>query len=768
MAESQKRQSTLFAFLPNQSTKESNKESSESSSSYGKKKGKVLAKQDYEKKRKRNFQEQWKSEFPWLGIAADESGAKMYCFYCRENEALADKSSPLFSGCGSDGNYRRDPLVSHNTSKCHLACAKAWQKNNQLDYQPPIKKAVQQMITSLDEKNRHHLRVLMNTAFFVGKEELAFRKFGSLCDLQEKNGVKMESMYRNEKMCSQFIASIADVEKEKTKREVRETRFLSLLSDGSTDAGIIEQETVFVRYVDKQGQPWTKFVDIVRLESATAAGVCNAITTGLETIDIDEETLKKKLVGCNFDGASVMMGKKSGVAVQIQKKVQQPVVILHCVAHNLELAVLDAVKTIPYLETFDETIRQVFKFYYYSPKKRREVNAVSEILDENPANFSSNIKKTRWLSSRHRALAAMEKNLAVTVTHLEQVSSGKGEDAAKAKGILKQITTGKFARFLYFMLDVTAVLKELSESFQRADLFITDVARKLDTAISNLELLKNDKPPTELSKFQTKFKSSYDEGKKILLNGKNNSQEVSLKDNSQSTDLRKLFSRFLTDTINYLEKRFASLSSPPLSDFTVFDYRNFPVQRGERASYGNEEVQRLVDYFAPLLSQEEKDGAVKEWQELKSFLATQRALKPNDVYASLLARNQNDLNNVLVLVKLMITISPTTATCERSFSAMNRLKTMLKTRMQQETLCNLLRVKDQGTVLKEFDPDSAIEQWLLKAKTKRHIVSKPNATSSAIHGDTNDGREVEQEQQEDDNMLLPPLPHLVVDEEEIE
>lgn len=160
--------------------------------------------------------------------------------------------------------------------------------------------------------------------------------------------------------------------------------------------------------MDKQGLPWTKFVDIVPLESATAAGVCNAITTSLETIDIDEETLKK-LVGCNFDGASVMMGKKSGVAVQIQKKVPPPVVILHCVAHNLELAVLDAVKTIPYLETFDETIRQVFKFYYYSPKKRREVNAVSEILDENPANFSSNIEKTRWLSSRHRALAAMEK-----------------------------------------------------------------------------------------------------------------------------------------------------------------------------------------------------------------------------------------------------------------------------------------------------------------------------------------------------------------------
>ena len=98
---------------------------------------------------------------------------------------------------------------------------------------------------------------------------------------------------------------------------------------------------------------------------------------------------------------------------------------------------------------------------------------------------------------------------------------------------------------------------------------------------------------------------------------------------------------------------------------------------------------------------------------------------------------------------------------------MNRLKTVLKTRMQQGTLTNLSRVKDQGTVLKEFDSDSAIDQWLFEAKTKHHILSKPNVTSSVNHSDTNDGREVEQEQQEDDNMSLPPLPHLVVDEKKI-
>ena len=95
---------------------------------------------------------------------------------------------------------------------------------------------------------------------------------------------------------------------------------------------------------------------------------------------------------------------------------------------------------------------------------------------------------------------------------------------------------------------------------------------------------------------------------------------------------------------------------------------------------------------------------------------------------------------------------------------MNRLKTVLKTRMQQGTLSNLLRVKDTGLVLKEFDPDSAIDLSLLKAKTKCHILSKTSAiSSSAIHSlnDTSAVGEEEQEQELEDDSMLPPLPHLV-------
>ena len=158
-------------------------------------------------------------------------------------------------------------------------------------------------------------------------------------------------------------------------------------------------------------------------------------------------TLEQKLVGCNFDGASVMLGSKTGVATQLNERVNQNIVIMHCVAHNLELGVGDAIKSIPYLQYFMNSVSQIFRFYYYSPNKRRELHGFADVFEEQAAYYSSGSQKTRWVASRHRALLALEK--------LEHVATGTGEDAAKARGMVKAIKTEKFVTFLYFLLDVT-------------------------------------------------------------------------------------------------------------------------------------------------------------------------------------------------------------------------------------------------------------------------------------------------------------------------
>ena len=117
----------------------------------------------------------------------------------------------------------------------------------------------------------------------------------------------------------------------------------------------------------------------------------------------------------------------AGVATQLNNKVTQNIVVMHCVAHCLiELAVGDAIKTVPYLQSFMDTASQIFPFYYYSPKKRRELHGFADIFEEKAAYYSSGSQKTRWVASRHRALLALEKNLAITVKHLEHVGTGNG------------------------------------------------------------------------------------------------------------------------------------------------------------------------------------------------------------------------------------------------------------------------------------------------------------------------------------------------------
>lgn len=186
----------------------------------------------------------------------------------------------------------------------------------------------------------------------------------------------------------------------------------------------------------------------------------------------------------------------------------------------LELGVGDAIKTVPYLQSLMDSVSQIFRFYYYSPKKRRELHGFTDVFEEQAAYYSSGSQKTRWVARRHRALLALGKNFAITVKHLEHVGSRTGEDAAKAKGMVKAIKTEKFVRFLYFLLDVTNILRELSLQFQSDDLFITKVSMKLETALTKLAGLKDSDPLPITATFQAKFQSNYNSESDLFKCGK--------------------------------------------------------------------------------------------------------------------------------------------------------------------------------------------------------------------------------------------------------
>ncbi|KAI4806442.1 hypothetical protein KUCAC02_017267, partial [Chaenocephalus aceratus] len=130
------------------------------------------------------------------------------------------------------------------------------------------------------------------------------------------------------------------------------------MGDGSTDISVTEQENVYVRYV-KDGLPATEFIDIMAVKSADANGVLAALLEALHHVDLTDGDIKKKIIGCTFDGAS------------------------------LELSLLDATKATDFIDIVEKGVDPIYRFYYGSGKRRREVNAISAVIDEDPVYFSA-------------------------------------------------------------------------------------------------------------------------------------------------------------------------------------------------------------------------------------------------------------------------------------------------------------------------------------------------------------------------------------------
>ena len=123
-----------------------------------------------------------------------------------------------------------------------------------------------------------------------------------------------------------------------------------------------------------------------------------------------------------------------------------------------------------------------------------------------------------------------------------------------------------------------------------------------------------------------------------------------------------------------------------------------------------------------LLTAEEISCIPSEWQTLKVQVSMQRNFHPLAVYGSILQRQEDSLKHIGTLLKLMLTVSPSTAACERLFSQMNIIKSPLRTHLTQENLQNQMQIVVCVPEFSKFDPLPAVHHWLKSGN--RHIQHK--------------------------------------------
>ena len=105
--------------------------------------------------------------------------------------------------------------------------------------------------------------------------------------------------------------------KEDFVKDILNTPYYSILTDGSTDASILEQEVLYVLFLSSSGVPVLEFLSVDTPQHAHADGLKQCIEDSFQHIGITP--LSSRLASMNVDGAAVNTGIHSGLGVTFKE-----------------------------------------------------------------------------------------------------------------------------------------------------------------------------------------------------------------------------------------------------------------------------------------------------------------------------------------------------------------------------------------------------------------------------------------------------------------
>ena len=260
-------------------------------------------------------------------------------------------------------------------------------------------------------ENKKCLLKIIETVQFLSRQGLALRgkendensNFWQLLKLRAKDFPKMEKWLRKKTekytshdiqnemlilMAHQIIRDLSNV--------VRST-FFATICDEYTDVLNKEQLTICLRWVDNYFESHKDFFGFYELKDIKSDTMVAAIRDVLLRTQISLGQYRGKC----YDGASNMLGKKSGVAKQILD-IQPKAVVTHCHCHSLNLSVKETTKQSKLLTDAMGVTGKIAVLVKHLPKREQWLESIKLSYEEGEdsngktANNISKLSATRW------------------------------------------------------------------------------------------------------------------------------------------------------------------------------------------------------------------------------------------------------------------------------------------------------------------------------------------------------------------------------------
>lgn len=264
---------------------------------------------------------------------------------------------------------------------------------------------------------------IFRTAYYVAKNDRPYLDHPELIDLQRTNGCNIGRILHSPTVCTDIIDHIADEMKKRLISDiVLHKRPFSVLIDESTSLGKKSCLIIYIRScVGESTEPLSFMLDIIDLRDTTAAGILDALLECLNKHGLTDTVLGQFWLGLGTDGASVMLGKRGGLCVQLKEKYPN-LIAWHCFNHRLELAVHGATKACTEINHFKLFMEKLYSLYSMSPKNRRALEQCAAEVGSELLRIGR-VLDVRWVASSHRAVKAVWTSYPALCAHFIQSST---------------------------------------------------------------------------------------------------------------------------------------------------------------------------------------------------------------------------------------------------------------------------------------------------------------------------------------------------------
>ena len=460
---------------------------------------------------------------------------------------------------------------------------------------------------------------------------------------------------------------------------------MSLILDETSDIVNKSQLSTVVRYVDENCEVQERFLHFTDMSSDRSSdGLLQHVKQLLMNFHMEG-----KLVAQTYDGAAVMAGHQNGLNKKV-RDVEPSAIFVHCYSHQLNLTLQQSAKLIPKCTLFFQTLSSMASFFSRSPLR---TDALQDFVQKR----LPRVAPTRWNFTSRLVNTVMEnyENLKTFFQHVLENSQNWEDDCIdRCLGYFAFLD--KFqTRFLITVFSrIFSLTDTLFEILQSKGMDILYCGQKIQELIENVKKIKE-------SDFELIFQESF-----VLTDASFEMRRT------ETPDLYKHLFQEITDNIlTQLTSRFKTISE--LEFFNLLNSSFFSKHNKQFPETALKSLDKHYGRFFDVIRLKNELIAIYCMSDFdrKSVLDILKSMHDQKLYLG--------MPELFKLAKLVVSIPSSSASAERSFSALKRIHTYCRSTQKQNrpSSLSLMAIEKSLLVLLQKKPaffDNVIENFVKK------------------------------------------------------